>query len=105
MVVVPGVSSTSLFYFAAMRHPDLAGVLFGASHNPAGDTGQKIVGPGVRPIARQLGPEGGLDRIQELHVAGAAMTSRPGAITAHDPTDDYIAYSMKLAGVEPGSLE
>src|SRR5579863_4915881 len=41
VVVVPGVCSTSQFYFAAMRHPHLAAVMFGASHNPAGDTGQK----------------------------------------------------------------
>ncbi len=104
VVVALGVSSTSAFYFAAMRHPGLAGVLFGASHNPARDTGQKIVGPGVRPIARHLGPEGGLDRIQELYAAGVAASHRPGAITAYDPTEEYIAYSMKLAGVEPGSL-
>src|SRR5262245_58316124 len=43
VVLVPGVCSTSQFYFAAMRHPEIAAVMFGASHNPASDTGQKIL--------------------------------------------------------------
>ncbi len=116
VVVIPGVCSTSQFYFAAMRHPGLAAVMFGASHNPAGDTGQKILGPGVRPIAEHIGPEGGLDRIKELYDQGAG-TPPPypplskvgegggvGRITAYDPTDEYIRYSMELAGVERGGL-
>jgi phosphomannomutase len=105
VVVVPGVCSTSMFYYAAMRHPEMAAVMFGASHNPASDTGQKILGPGVRPIAEHIGPAGGLDKIQELYVAGAADSSeRPGRMTAFDPTEGYIHYSMELAGVEAGEL-
>ena len=41
VVWVPGVSSTCMAYFAAMCHPEHAAIMFGASHNPAGDTGQK----------------------------------------------------------------
>jgi len=107
VVVVPGVCSASQFYFAAMRHPHLAAVMFGASHNPAGDTGQKILAPGVRPIAEHIGPEGGLDKIQELYIKeeGKAQTLPPSRrISAYDPTEEYLAYSMGLAGVEPGSL-
>jgi phosphomannomutase len=105
VVVVPGVCSTSLFYFAAMQRPGMAAVMFGASHNPAGDTGQKILGTGVRPIAEHIGPEGGLDRIQELYVQGAStQADRRGSITAHDPTEEYLRYSMELARVEPGGL-
>jgi phosphomannomutase len=114
VVVVPGVCSTSQFYFAAMRHPDMAAVMFGASHNPAGDTGQKILGPGVRPIAARIGPKGGLDKIRELYATAETPPPHPplarggagggGRITAYDPTDEYIRYSMKLAGVEPGGL-
>lgn len=106
VVVVPGVCSTSMFYYAAMRHPEMAAVMYGASHNPAGDTGQKILGPGVRPIAEHIGPEGGLDKIKELYVAGeSSIENRKSNITAFDPTDDYIRYSMELAGVQPGGLE
>jgi phosphomannomutase len=104
VTVVPGVCSTSMFYFAAMTHPTLAAVMFGASHNPANDTGQKILGPGVRPIAEHIGPRGGLDRIKELYIGGASLPQGQGCITAHDPTEEYLAYSMDLAGVTPGSL-
>lgn len=104
VTVVPGVCSTSAFYFAAMTRPELAAVMFGASHNPAGDTGQKILGPGVRPIAEHVGPAGGLDRIKELYLAEAALPPGNGRITAFDPTEEYLAYSMRLAGVEPGGL-
>jgi phosphomannomutase len=108
VTVIPGVCSTSQFYFAAMRYPEMAAVMFGASHNPAGDTGQKILGPGVRPIAEHIGPEGGLDKIKELYLQEAALNngeqSTGGVISAYDPTEDYIRYSMELAGVEEGSL-
>jgi len=107
VVVVPGVCSTSMFYFAAMRHPEMAAVMFGASHNPAGDTGQKILGPGVRPIAEHIGPEGGLDKIQELYIACAGQSkieNRKSKISAYDPTDEFIRYSMELAGVGEGGL-
>ena len=106
VIVLPGVCSTSMFYYAAMRHPGLAAVMFGASHNPAGDTGQKLLAPGVRPVAQHIGPLGGLDRIQELYVAGAHPRPRSGrgATRAFDPTDEYVAYSLSLAGVRPGGL-
>lgn len=106
VLVVPGVCSTCEFYFAAIRHPELAAVMYGASHNPAGDTGQKILGPGVKPIAAHIGPEGGLDKIKDLYIRGAAPN--PGGsrarITPYDPTDEYVDYSMRLAGVERGGL-
>lgn len=104
VTVIPGVCSTSEFYFAAMTRPDLAAVMFGASHNPANDTGQKILGPGVRPIAEHIGPEGGLDRIKALYVEGAALPQGRGRISAYDPTEEYLEYSLDLAGVEPGAL-
>ncbi len=106
VVVIPGVCSTSEFYFAAMQRPALAAIMFGASHNPASDTGQKVLGPGVRPIAEHIGPLGGLDRIRELYEAGAGGHAGParGSIKAYDPTDEYIRFSLALAGVEPGGL-
>ena len=105
VVVVPSVCSTSQFYFAAMCHPHLAAIMFGASHNPAGDTGQKILGPGVRPIAAGIGPEGGLDRIRELYVQGVAAPAGRGSVTAFDPVERYIRYSMDLACVVEGTLD
>jgi phosphomannomutase len=105
VVYLPGACSTSYLYYAAMRHPRLAAVMVGASHNPAGDTGQKLLGPGVSPIAEGIGPEGGLDRIRELYRAGASCESgRRGAIRATELIGDYVEYSMALAGVTPGAL-
>jgi phosphomannomutase len=106
VVYLPGACSTSCFYYAAMRHPDHAAVIVGASHNPADDTGQKVLGPGVSPIAQGIGPGGGLDRIKEMYLAGAsASTGRRGGLRAEELIDDYIAYSMELAGVAPGVLK
>ena len=106
VVVLPGVSSTSLFYFAAMRFPEFAAVMVGASHNPAGDTGQKLLGPGLIPLARSIGPQGGLDRIQELYVERARYHApRAGRIRACELIWDYLEYSFQQAGVSAGSLQ
>jgi phosphomannomutase len=105
VMYLPGASSTSYFYYASMRHPACAAVIVGASHNPSGDTGQKILGREVRPIAQGIGPEGGLDRIRALYVAGAkASATKRGGLRAIDLMEDYVRYSMTLAGVGPGSL-
>jgi phosphomannomutase len=101
----PQVSSTCLFYYTCMRHPDAAGIMYGASHNPGSDTGQKIVGPGVQPIADDCGPEGGLRAIRSLYEQGVrAAPARSGSLTLLSYLDDYVAYSMELAGVRPGDL-
>ena len=109
VIIVPQVCSTSMFYYAAMEHAHMAAVMFGASHNPAGDTGQKILGPGVKPIAEHIGPEGGLDRIQEMYIAGEEYSAQSNSgltrIHVYDPTENYIQYSMKLAGVGKDDLK
>jgi phosphomannomutase len=106
VVYLPGASSTSYFYYAAMRHPQFAAVIVGASHNPSGDTGQKVLGQGVRPIAQGIGPEGGLDRIKALYVAGtSASAAKRGNLRAKDLMEDFVNHSMALARVRPGSLQ
>ena len=101
-----GVASTSLFYFGAMCFPSFAAVMIGASHNPAGDTGQKLLGPGVTPLARSIGPQGGLDRIQELYVENASyLAPSHGQIRGFDVTAQFLDHSLTLAGVVPGSLK
>lgn len=105
VLVVPQVASTCMFYFAAMKHPERVGVMVGASHNPAGDTGRKILGPGALPIAENIGPEGGLDCIRKFYLEDRNPASgHKGRISAYDPTDEYTAFSLELAGVEPGRL-
>jgi phosphomannomutase len=105
VVYLPGACSTSSFYYAATRHPELAAVIVGASHNPSGDTGQKILAPGVVPIAQGIGPGGGLDRIKELYLVDASSSgSRRGGLRAKDLIGDFVRDSLALAGVAPGSL-
>lgn len=103
--LIPGVCSTSLFYFAGMLWPEAGGIMIGASHNPSGDTGQKLIAPGVRPIAESIGPFGGLDRIKDLYIRGAgAKSDAKGEFWGSDPTEEYIRHSMKLAGVREEDL-
>ena len=105
VVYLPGACSTSYFYYAAMRHPQFAAIIVGASHNPSGDTGQKILGQEVRPIAQGIGPAGGLDRIKAMYVAGASSAAaKRGTLRAKDLMGDFVSHSMELAGVTPGSL-
>ncbi len=105
VVVVPHVASTCMFYFAAMSFPQYAGVMIGASHNPAGDTGRKILGPGARSIAENIGPKGGLDCIKAFYTEGrTCLSGSRGRIIAHNPTEAYVDYSMALAGVKHGGL-
>ena len=105
VVYLPGACSASYLYYAAMRHPRHGAVLLGASHNPAEDTGQKILGPGVSPIAAGIGPEGGLDRIKQLYLEGRSRgAARRGAIRVGELMQDYVDHSLRLAGVVPGGL-
>jgi len=106
VIWLPGVASTSYFYYVAMRHPHCAAVMIGASHNPAGDTGQKILGPGVVPIAEKIGPEGGLDKIRDFYLAGEKPPAdRQGRIHACELMGVYVDHSLRLAGLRPGGLE
>src|SRR5207245_1516999 len=69
------------------------------------DTGQKILGPGVRPIAEHVGPDGGLDRIKALYLGDApAPSGRRGRLRILDNLGDYVDYSLDRAGVLPASL-
>jgi len=108
VVYLPGACSTSYFYYAAMRHPRYAAVIVGASHNPSGDSGQKILGPGVQPIAQGIGPEGGLDRIKAHYIANASAKppgAGRGSLRTKELIGDFVSHSLALAEVKPGSLE
>ena len=106
VLYLPGPASTSYFYYSAMRHPECAAIMIGASHNPSGDTGQKILGPEVTPIAAGIGPEGGLDEIRRLYCEGRSCPAeRNGRIRITDLMTDFVRYSMQLADVSAGSLK
>jgi len=102
----PTPISTCHFYYCCMRSPQAAGIMYSASHNPGAYTGQKIVGPQVQPIAMDLGPAGGLRKIREFYRSGSTVEAiAGGTITCMDFLADYVAYSMRLAGVQPGGLQ
>lgn len=106
VLVNPDVSSTCLFYYSCMRNPEAAGIIYGASHNPSGDTGQKIVGPGLQPIADGVGPNNGLQEIRRLYESGEELSGeKNGRARLVDYFHDYVDYSMNLAGVGPGDLK
>lgn len=99
------VSSACLFYYTCMRHPDAAGIMYGASHNPGSDTGQKIVAPGVQPIADGCGPGGGLQAVRRLYERGVRPEPmRGGQLRLVNYLEDYVRDSLHLAGVGPGTL-
>ena len=105
VLAMPQVSSACLFYYTCMRHPDAAGIMYGASHNPGGDTGQKIVAPGVQPIADGCGPGGGLQAIRALYERGARPEPiRSGRVRLVNYLEEYVRDAMRLAGVGSGTL-
>ncbi len=105
VLYLPGPCSTCYFYFVASCYPEAAGVMIGASHNPAGDTGQKILSPGLRPIAAATGPAGGLDEIRRLYQLGSACGPVAGGkVRAVDRMGEYLTFSRELAEVERGEL-
>lgn len=106
VIVNPLQGSTCQFYFACMRNPSAAAVMFTASHNPGDYIGIKLLGPGMRSVALDSGPEGGITGVLARY-----LEDRPRPVSAeHGKTlvrrylDEYIEYSMMLAGVRPGEL-
>ncbi len=95
-VVLIGQASTDQLYFAS-GHLDRAGVMFTASHNPAGYNGMKMCRAGAVPI----GLDTGLAAIRDLVAAGTTPQSTvPGSITHHDVLAAYAAHLLTLAPVE-----
>ena len=97
--------STCQFYYSCLKNKDSAGLMVTASHNPGNYIGIKIVGPGLSPIAYNIGPDGGIKKIQELYESNVNFSSTTiGNCQIINDLDDYIDYSMRLAGVKEGSL-
>lgn len=99
-------ASACLFYFHCMRNPEAAGLLIGASHNPGDYIGQKIVGPGLTPIAMGCGPKNGLQAIRQNYMNGTSPAASPsrGRLRIVDPLAEYVGWTLDRAGIEQGDL-
>ena len=102
----PVPMGTCQFYFSCMKNRNSGGVMLTASHNPKDYIGLKLVGRDVYPIAMGCGPDGGLEQVKRNYKerAGVAGGYRRGAIHIAQYQKEFVDYSMKLAGVQPGDL-
>lgn len=98
--------STCQFYYSCMCHRSYGGVMVTASHNPGSYIGLKLLAPELFPIAYGCGPEGGIERIKELYLENDFHPKgESGRVKIINYLDSFISYSMRLAGVEEGSLK
>lgn len=102
----PTPISTCQFYYSCIQRPHCAGVMITASHNPGYYTGQKLVGKNCSPIARNIGPNGGLQCIRRLFLEGVEISKplSPGAIICINDLDSFVKSSIKLADLSEGAL-
>lgn len=102
----PLQTATCQFYFMCMSNPSYGGIMITASHNPAEYLGFKFVGRSCAAIASGCGPEGGIEKIRQYYLEDAEprKAGRRGRLRYMMLQKEYVSYSMKLAGVEKGSL-
>ena len=92
-------------HWASQRHPRAMGLMITASHNPARYVGVKFVVPTVQAIGLNCGPAGGLRRVREIYHSGARAAGTPGGeLHLLDLGREYVDFSLRAAGVTPGSL-
>ena len=98
--------STCQFYYSCMQNRDGGGLMITASHNPSEYVGFKLVGRDVSPIAMDCGPDGGLEQVRRNYIENLPVptTDTPAKVHVAQYQKEYVAYSMRLAGVKPGDL-
>ena len=98
--------STCQFYFSCMMNPSSGGIMVTASHNPGSYIGLKLMAPNLFPLADGCGPEGGIGKIREIYLSEEKIEKEEkGRLKIVNYLDSFVSYSMKLAGVEEGSLK
>ncbi len=101
--------STPQGYFTSLyvsqKFPHTMGLGITASHNPKQYIGIKFTVPTVHAIGEDCGPLGGLTKIKEIYHSPQKFPDVPGSsLTIIDLTREYIDFSLKAAGITPGSL-
>ncbi|MEO0999056.1 MAG: phosphomannomutase, partial [Pseudomonadota bacterium] len=99
-VIDIGLCGTEEVYFATDHLGAGGGMMVTASHNPKGDNGVKLIGPGARPISRASGL-GAMEALVEMGNFGPAAAS-PGRIEAADPRAAYVTRALSF--VEPADI-
>jgi len=108
VILNPLQSSTCLFYFSCMQNPGSAAIMFTASHNPGEYIGLKLLAPGMLTLAMDSGPAGGITAILAYYLDDERPTRKVPAranVSVRHYLDQYIDYSMRLAGVGRDSLQ
>lgn len=101
----PDEISTCQFYYMCMKKRNSAGIMITASHNPAEYIGCKLVAPYLEPIAMGTGPFGGLDRIKERYLEDTfAEDTEKAEKHIYRCMEEYVDYSLRLAGIKEGDL-
>ncbi|MDT4761404.1 hypothetical protein [Sphaerochaeta sp. PS] len=102
----PNPIGSCQFYFSCMQHPTSGGVMITASHNPGSYLGMKIVASNVESVSLASGPEGGLAKIEFYYDKPLLANNRKGgSVIPLNSLDQFIDYSMRLAGVSSDSLK
>jgi phosphomannomutase len=101
-VVLLGLASTDLLYFAAGRL-DAPGAMFTASHNPAQYNGIKLCLAGARPV----GADTGLDQVKAIAQSvldghGPLPAARPGRSTHRDLMSAFVDHVVSF--IDPTQL-
>lgn len=107
VIINPLQISTCQFYFMCMQNRDSGGIMITASHNPKEYIGLKLVSKDASPIASGCGPNGGINRVKEYYMENKEpiLSNKRGHIHEVQMINEYVDYSMKLAGVKEGSLK
>lgn len=107
VILNPLQVSTCQFYFSCMRNRDAAAVMFTASHNPGIYIGMKLMGPGMRTLAYDSGPAGGIACIRDFYLDNSGSeypVKGRGTVRIARYLDEFIDYSISLSGLETHSL-
>lgn len=105
-LVNPLPISTCQFYYTLMQYPEAGGIMVTASHNPGNYVGLKLLAKDLFPIAYGCGPEGGIEKIKELYIEDRKVQNcEKGKCIVVNKLNEYIDYSMHLAGVKEDSLK
>ena len=106
VLVNPAQISTCQFYYSCMQHPNSAGLMITASHNPGSYIGMKLVAPNLVTLALGNGPQGGIKAIREFYVEDKPIQrTQRGTVRVIHYLEQFVHYSARIAGLEENELQ